>query len=269
MVRVLAGQIGWGNGAQCKHQVKSLDDPTVNPFGMQADAWAGAPYMGGSSVSELKSDIPAVAEACRNNKQWLEPRSIQLICYEGGQHALQNADKVSRDSKIYDVYREYLDTLARYVDGVFCHYTNCGKWSNGGAWGAKEFTGQDQSDAPKYRALNDWSRENPYFRNATSVAPLTAIPTGTTHRRGISFELRVHTLESQLYERTGAEYYSVNGRRFGIRGGSSRIPAADLSPIIIRPPITRQLTGKGDCSRILTTLFTETELMSTDGGALR
>ena len=86
LMRVIAGQVGWGGGDVCRHQIVSLEDPAVNPDALNADAWAGAPYMGVNSVAELKSDIPNTIQMCKNNIQWIQSRDIKYINYEGGQH---------------------------------------------------------------------------------------------------------------------------------------------------------------------------------------
>ena len=44
---------------------------------------------------------------------------------------------------------------------MFCHYAHVGKTGDRGAWGCMEATGQPLSEAPKYRALVDWSKTHP------------------------------------------------------------------------------------------------------------
>jgi len=43
---------------------------------------------------------------------------------------------------------------------VVAHLNNVGEWGDGGAWGAKRYTGQPLDEVPKYRAIHDWSRVN-------------------------------------------------------------------------------------------------------------
>jgi len=171
-VRVIAGQVGWGGGDVCKTQVAAPDVAKVNPKGLKADCWAGAPYMGGESVSALRSSIANCVTMVNNNRQWLTGKGIKYVSYEGGQHAIQAADAVSSDPAIHDCYMEYLEAMANVTDGVFAHYAHCGAWGPGGAWGSKRFTGQPLSDAHKCRALVDWVAENPRPVVTGTVTPL-------------------------------------------------------------------------------------------------
>ena len=56
--------------------------------------------------------------------------------------------------EMYDVYTKYLTELSKHVTH-FSHYTH-----TGGSWGAKEFIGENDDQAPKYRALRDWSEKH-------------------------------------------------------------------------------------------------------------
>jgi hypothetical protein len=59
---------------------------------------------------------------------------------------------------MYELYQEYLSRMARYFSH-FSHYCHVGQASDGGAWGCIEYTGQPLDEAPKYRALSEWSQK--------------------------------------------------------------------------------------------------------------
>lgn len=130
LVRVIAGQVGWGGGDVCKTQIEALDYATINPNGIKADAWAGAPYMGGNSVNELSGDIAGCIDMINTNKQWLRD-NMDYISYEAGQHCISGADAVNRHPGMYQCYSNYLAAMATVTDGVMCHYAHCGAFVNG------------------------------------------------------------------------------------------------------------------------------------------
>jgi hypothetical protein len=82
-----------------------------------------------------------------------------LICYEGGQHLLNNAHLWSRNPAIYNEYLYMLDQWKNHFT-FFSHYNLYSTFGSGGAWGCKEFAGQSNSQAHKYRALIDWMAAN-------------------------------------------------------------------------------------------------------------
>jgi hypothetical protein len=58
---------------------------------------------------------------------------------------------------MFDLYNEYLTEMSKYYSH-FCHYAHVGGAKAGGCWGSIEFTGQAVEEAPKYRALVEWSK---------------------------------------------------------------------------------------------------------------
>ena len=81
---------------------------------------------------------------------------LKLIAYEGGQHVYKKAQKINRDSVMYDLYKQYLDEMSKFFNH-FSHYCHVGQAGDGGAWGAMEYTGQPIDQAHKHRALVDWA----------------------------------------------------------------------------------------------------------------
>jgi hypothetical protein len=134
-----------------------------NPSGEAADYIAVAPYVGngldgasGSIQTEFHNAINSVRDNYIENAISISNQfGIPLICYEGGQHLLNNAGTWSSNPDIYTEYRYMLDQWAP-VFKMFNQYTLYSNFTSGGAWGAKEYAGQSLSGAHKYRAIVDW-----------------------------------------------------------------------------------------------------------------
>jgi len=143
------------------------DNPNHNPQGIYPDAFSPAPYFGhgqdgasGTIVADLATAVLNEAAEVKNDRDYLDNagstrgREFKFIAYEGGQHVTTNADQINNDPAMYDLYMQYLDSMASAFD-EFCHYAHSGAWSEGGAWGAKDHIGQDIADAHKYLAIVD------------------------------------------------------------------------------------------------------------------
>lgn len=158
VVKVLGG---WAaNSAMAKVQFDTINSSTYNPKGIRPNAYAIAPYMHGSSLAEMQSYLKQYVEpALADHKKITDANKVRLITYEGGQHVTRNAASVNSDPKIYDLYRTYLDTLAKYVDLFTAYNLNQGPWNDGGAWGVVNVDLSEQSH--KRRAIHDWIAANP------------------------------------------------------------------------------------------------------------
>ncbi len=165
LVKVLAGFAG--NPACTQHHLAVLEDRRINPRGIEIDAYALAPYFGhdidGSTdnvFAKLRDDLhQRVVPKMQKHRQYVDEHDdLRMIAYEGGQHVHQNADRVNYHPQMYDLYLEYLNTMAQYFDGVFAHYVHVGANPPRHMWGALRYTGQSPDEAPKYRALLDYSR---------------------------------------------------------------------------------------------------------------
>jgi hypothetical protein len=163
LIKVLAGQAG--NTAVVEHHVALLDDPTVNPDGVEIDAYAIAPYFGhqvdggaDDVFDQLRADLhDRVLPRVARHAEVLDEAGIDLIAYEGGQHLMENAVVANRDPRMYDLYLEYLEAMAEHMDGVFAHYVHVGDNPPRHMWGALSYTGQSPEQAHKYRALVDYA----------------------------------------------------------------------------------------------------------------
>ena len=205
VVKVLATQSA--NISVTNSRVAALNDSSVNPDFVFADALAIAPYFGHNyttaelppavaaypsvddvvnvvSPAEIAAEAPRVAA----QKAVADLQGMSLICYEGGQHftglnAAQNDTTLTnilttanRDPRMYRRYEEYLDMLKAGGVEVFANFTLCGGFGKYGSWGSMEFINQSVDEAFKYSAIRDWIAENNrgeiLFR-VTRLSPVT------------------------------------------------------------------------------------------------
>ncbi|MGE5557271.1 MAG: hypothetical protein ACM3WV_01525, partial [Bacillota bacterium] len=166
IVKVLAGQTG--NAWMAALHLDALNNSTINPNGITANAYSIAPYFGhnvqggdANAISQLQSLIYSQSRdetvAVYNV---VHPRGYPLLAYEGGQHVYQSgADIVNRKPEMYNIYTEYFNVMKPYYQ-VFCHYNHVSTYGSGGAWGSEEYIGQSLSTAHKRRAIVDFINNN-------------------------------------------------------------------------------------------------------------
>jgi hypothetical protein len=145
----------------------AIEHKATNPTGVMPDAYALAPYIGHGVDPEdpeafKKLSGPVLAEKMARVEtisNFMKEKGLKMVCYEGGQHikhTLPAAVPFQKRPEMYDLYMKYLTALSGHMTH-FSHYTH-----SGGSWGAKEYIGEDEAQAPKYRALKDWaSRHHP------------------------------------------------------------------------------------------------------------
>ncbi len=150
--------------------VDALQDPVINPNGLRPDEWSMAAYVGaehdGASPTlfdaELQSDLDRIIQGFQLTRSGLDQAGytdVRLSAYEGGTHTLMNADVANRSPVIYDFYLQLLDELEMAGLDNFQHYVATTEHYEGAAFGFKEYTGQPEDEAPKWRALRDWILE--------------------------------------------------------------------------------------------------------------
>jgi hypothetical protein len=142
LVKVIAGQCTetW----RTADQLAALNDSTINPNHITANAYAIAPYFTGTDMSNEIGWVTAQVAA-------LSGSGLSLICYEGGS---DDSPAINRASQMYTTMTTYLNDLAPYIS-LYVHYTNVRPYDTQ-AYGAKEYTGQPNSSAHKYRAMLDY-----------------------------------------------------------------------------------------------------------------
>jgi hypothetical protein len=114
VVKVMAGQAA--NIWVTKLHYESLKDPRCNPSGTMPDAYAIAPYMQGNTLSEMRGNLAEVEGWVSDHKAFISSQGDRLIAYEGGQHSLSSADSVNREAGMYQLYKDYLSTMSKYID---------------------------------------------------------------------------------------------------------------------------------------------------------
>lgn len=156
-----------------------------------ADVLAIAPYFGhgyGTSAQQgsteamsadqlidrlLNQDVPGLAGEISAQAEVATQRGIRLVAYEGGQHLAGVGapvesqrlndlfDAVNRHPRMKEVYTRYFQVWRENGGTLFVHYTNCGRYSKWGRWGARESLTQTEAQAPKFSAIVEFARDNP------------------------------------------------------------------------------------------------------------
>jgi len=164
LVKVLSGQAGYTGDASnpapvCAWHLQSLADKTVNPQSETINAYAIAPYFGGTDTTALASDIPDEATLVQNHVACLKGTGIPLISYEGGQdsYAATSCTAVATDPAMTNLYATYLNSMTSAgLLGPFMQYTHVGN-----CWGLKMATGDSNAKAPKYQGVLNWVAAHP------------------------------------------------------------------------------------------------------------
>ncbi|MEO0470268.1 MAG: T9SS type A sorting domain-containing protein, partial [Bacteroidota bacterium] len=241
VINVLAGKSTSPSITNQQH-LSQLYNLSFNPTDVLPEAYAIAPYFGGNGLNgatsnifaKLREDIfvqrPAGASGAGQASRLKNVQdqhaivvgqyNLNLIAYEGGQHLAVNAINPNRNAEMYNVYTEYFDAMAPYFS-LFCHYTHAGTFSNGGCWGAKEFTGQAISQAHKYRAMKDWMDNNSSRKSQVTVelaAPFYPNPT--------TGALNIELSHAQSVD---IEVYNLSGQKIMDRQMEGRLLKLDLS----------------------------------------
>ncbi|MDQ8181424.1 sugar-binding protein [Pelagicoccus sp. SDUM812005] len=140
----------------------ALSDPLINPNGREIDGYALAPYFNFTSsgddeamLADFYARLEGVKTTARDHYEVWSAEDIPMITYEGGQHITTAGEAASRNPLIYNAYMAYLDALAPFYQ-EFTHFVHHGGYGRGMAWGSKEYVGQPELLAFKYRALKDW-----------------------------------------------------------------------------------------------------------------
>lgn len=164
---VVAGQLSQAYGTE--KTVEALKDPKINLNSRTPAYYAISNYVGSDdkldgASANVTADFRA---ALQQTLKWtdeaiakIEGTGMKLAAYEGGQHLLKNADKLSRNPEIYNLYKEWADAVSKKF-ALTMHYCNSGSYTAGGAWGAKEKTGAPIESSPKAKALRDWITAHP------------------------------------------------------------------------------------------------------------
>ena len=100
-----------------------------------------------------------------NYAELAEQENLELLAYEGGQSVVGKKgvednqavtdlfQQANRDSRMGDVYRDYLERWSELDGGLLLHFSDISRPNKSGSWGALEHVFDDSS--PKYDALVD------------------------------------------------------------------------------------------------------------------
>jgi hypothetical protein len=139
-----------------------IDDPSINEFEM------GIAQLKDGTVLNTNSSVKDLTEQFQHYTEVAKSKNLKLVVYEGGNHVVgikgvQNNDKLTqyfielnRQPEFYNLYQDMLNAWQdpEGVRTVFMHFSDIGRASKWGSWGALEHVTQDHS--PKYDALMDF-----------------------------------------------------------------------------------------------------------------
>ncbi|NET39040.1 MAG: cellulose-binding protein [Cyanothece sp. SIO1E1] len=144
-----------------------IDDPNINEFEKAITQLKDGSSLGpGDHVEAMASYFNEYAQIARE-------RGLELVAYEGGSHVVgtggvENNEKMTeffielhRQPEFYDLYTKMLTAWQQDPTGtrtVFMHFSDIGKPSKWGSWGALEHV--DQANSPRYDALLDFIARN-------------------------------------------------------------------------------------------------------------
>jgi hypothetical protein len=110
--------------------------------------------------------LKGLADSFKYYQQVAQQRGLKLVAYEGGQHLLSaNSDKLSeffiklnRRPEMADLYTKLLESWKQVGGSLFVNFSDIGRPSKWGSWGALEYVGQERS--PKYDAILNFINRN-------------------------------------------------------------------------------------------------------------
>lgn len=194
IVKVMAGQ--GANTWIGRQLLEAADDPAIDPNGIGIDAYAIAPYFGGSVADQIvdagEVDTISIEVILERTEQEMEDRSfvwiqdnkaltdefgVSLIAYEGGQHlvgTLGNESNEALTAKLVEanrhpsmqgLYEKYYRKWFELGGGVFANFTYVYRPGMWGAWGIMEYQDQPIEEAPKLMGIRTVMEEMGYVFN--------------------------------------------------------------------------------------------------------
>ncbi len=162
-IYAISGYFGSGLG-------KPQNSTTVESWLLEADGGFAKAIQALKGESSLGSSLPDTYQKFLYHAQVAKQKNLELVVYEGGQHivgsqGVQNNDKLTnffinlnRRPEMYNLYTQLLNDWQKAGGNLFMHFSDIGKPSKWGSWGALEHVNQDSS--PKYKALMDFISKN-------------------------------------------------------------------------------------------------------------
>ena len=181
LVRVLSGLVG---STPMTKTILSYRDAYRS-----ADAYAVAPYVYGDTnalrqartvddIFRIMEDpryphsLPNELLSIRKQAEMTKGFGLDLLAYEGGQHLVdwntrsdndrlnQLFYQANRDGRMGNIYAKLLKGWQEEGGKLFVHYTSPRTYRKYGSFGTKEYITQPNSQAPKYRAMLSFARDN-------------------------------------------------------------------------------------------------------------
>ena len=170
LVRILANQAVWPDRADRalahKDTWKSVDALATAPY-FSTDPYS-LPGTGAVRVNALFARAPQIVDEAIGHavaaKKVAHKFNLPLVAYEAGPGFVGYQKEIgedmlaaNRDPRIYDMYTTYLKRWQKEVGGLIVLYNAVGTPGAGGQYGHREYTGQPLSEAPKARAVEDFT----------------------------------------------------------------------------------------------------------------
>jgi hypothetical protein len=160
-----------------------FEDPMYNPYTINADMLAIAPYFGGIAdelgnaglastctvsqiLDSMQAQMPESLSWMTGTKTVADNHDLELVCYEGGQHLVAGyayhndtafVNKLiaaNRDSRMTDLYCDYFNFWYDSIGvNLFCHFSSHYQPGKYGSWGVKET--YEDTLSPKYIGLQN------------------------------------------------------------------------------------------------------------------
>jgi hypothetical protein len=145
----------------------------------EVQSWLSEPDGGFSKFfTDLKENaflneggLQSTFDRMQRNQELARRYGLGLVAYEGGQHVIgiqqvRNNEAIvnffaeaNRHPEMYDIYTRLLNEWQRLGGGLFMHFTDIGRPSRSGSWGALEHV--EDTGSPKYDALMDFIDRHP------------------------------------------------------------------------------------------------------------
>ena len=132
-----------------------------------------------------KYSIPRTMQVVRQQSQITKRYGIDLIAYEGGQHLVAyrthandegtNAYLISanKDERMAKLYYHFLRGWKEAGGKLFVAFSAPREYNWIGSWGIKEYITQEPNDAPKYRGLMFFQKNNRcWWANCATTRPI-------------------------------------------------------------------------------------------------
>ncbi len=210
IVRVMGSWAGWTRVSEMLLSYRNAYKKT--------DAIAIAPYFFPSlksskkarSVAQLfqlmydpkeKYSIPKVLGYIHKNAQTAKKFGVDMIAYEGGQHLVDWKSRnitshptklmiaANRDWRMAKAYSDFLQGWRDNEGKLFVNFSAPRTYQWFGSWGTKEYISQPISQAPKHRALLQFSRKNPCWWRSCTASTIARMEKPTHNPLGDVFAL--------------------------------------------------------------------------------